>query len=401
MGDLIPVQEKRYTLSVVQSAEEMKAQLAVLQDVCKHYLTNKVDYGLIPGTGAKPVLFKPGAEKLMDVFGLAVDPVIESKTEDWETGLFDYTIKAYIKTRDGKLTLSSALGSCSSFESKYRYVTKKNKITCPSCDSEGTILKSKFPDKKTGDIGWWCKNEACKVNYPSTEPAIVAQIEEMKSQPKEKEQREDMADVKNTILKMAEKRAVVAAVIRACRAAEIFTQDMEDLSEFLPGDYLDVEWKDVTGEGEKAPEGKPPAQTKSTGKKESASAAPAGGSSQQSQGPAPGAGGQTTPKSPAKDAAKNQESPASTGSAPNASGGQTVSAVVSDEEYDSLKKGIWKAAKDNGYSVDGFKAILKNKFKIDADNFQDIRGKLNSSTAGEISFWFGSNKAQQEEGENA
>lgn len=390
MGDVVPISEKRYVLTVTQTASEMKAQLAILQDVCKHHLTNKVDYGLIPGTGNKPALFKPGAEKLCDIFGLAVDPVIESRTEDWETGLFDYVVKAYVKTRDGKLTLSSAMGSCSSWESKYRYVNAKR--TCPACEQEGTIRKSKFPDKKTGDIGWWCSNEACKTNFASDDKSITGQ--ELG-----KKEREDFADIKNTILKMAEKRAVVAAVIRACRAAEIFTQDMEDLSGCLPEEYLDVEWKDISGESKEEPaeSGKPKEPAKSTGKPAPASAKDAGGSSPSNQAPATGAGQQTTPKSPAKSAQKPQESQASAVNAPPASGAPTGNA---DEEFVALKGGIWKAYLASQYAIQVtnaeekqrntaiFKTILVEQFGIDADNAEEFRRALTADKAQQISFYF-------------
>lgn len=389
MSEVTPASDgKQYALRVVQDTHALMEQKAVLQDVVEKYLLPTVDFGLIPGTGNKPALFKAGAEKLMDVYGLAADPVIESKIEDYDKGLFDYTIKAYIKTRDGKLTLSSALGSCSSFESKYRYVSKNR--SCPECESE-TIFKSKYPDKKTGDLGFYCfaAKGGCGANFTSDDKRIT-------EQETGKKERTDMADIKNTVLKMAEKRAVVAAVIRATRSAELFTQDLEDMSDYLPDDYITVEAKEVPVKGEGKP--KDSAPPKSTGKKESASAVPAGGSSQQSQASAPGAEGQTTPKSPAKDAAKNQESQASTASVPGASG----KPAVSDEEFASLKSGIWKAYQASGFSIEvtdditkakntsTFKKILKEKFDLDPDN-ASFRQKLNSSSAGEVSFLFGSN----------
>jgi hypothetical protein len=51
----------------------------------------------------------------------------------------------------------------------------------------------------------------------------------------------DPADVVNTIDKMAQKRALVAAVLIAVNASELFTQDVEDY-----GDVIDGDWQPAT-----------------------------------------------------------------------------------------------------------------------------------------------------------
>lgn len=50
------------------------------------------DYGTTPGT-PKPTLFKPGADKLREVYGLADTYQILDKTIDFNSGLFDYEIQ--------------------------------------------------------------------------------------------------------------------------------------------------------------------------------------------------------------------------------------------------------------------------------------------------------------------
>ncbi len=47
----------------------------------------------------------------------------------------------------------------------------------------------------------------------------------------------DVADLANTILKMADKRALVAATLIATGLSEYFTQDIED---FITGEYTEV-----------------------------------------------------------------------------------------------------------------------------------------------------------------
>jgi hypothetical protein len=375
MSDVASASEKPYALSVVQDTHALVQQKAVLQDVVEKYLVATIDFGLIPGTGNKPALFKAGAEKLMDVYGLAADPVIESKIEDYDRGLFDYTIKAYIKTRDGRLTLSSALGSCSSFESKYRYITRSR--ACPECNAE-TILKSKFPDKKTGDLGFYCyaAKGGCGVNFTSDDKRIT-------EQEVGKKQRDDMADIKNTILKMAEKRAVVAAVIRATRSAELFTQDLEDMSDHLPEDFITVEAKEVKD---------PKQKDSSTTAKPAGNAAP----TQKEQGAKPAA----DEKKPAKPAEKPKESKPLTETAPAASGEsqssskegqQAAPGPVSGEEFKALKGGVWEAAKSVGYDIEGFKAVALKEFDVNCDVPADIRAKLDSSLAGQMVDWFTNN----------
>ena len=43
---------------------------------------------------------------------------------------------------------------------------------------------------------------------------------------------EDLADQYNTVLKMANKRSLVAAVLNSTAASDIFTQDIEDMPQF-------------------------------------------------------------------------------------------------------------------------------------------------------------------------
>src|SRR5690606_22905756 len=65
-----------------------------------------------------------------------------------------------------------------------------------------------------------------------------------------KQVRTNPADVANTILKMAKKRAQVDAVITATAASDIFTQDIEDLPEEVVAEIV----------GQRAPRGSVAAQ---------------------------------------------------------------------------------------------------------------------------------------------
>jgi hypothetical protein len=191
-----------------------------MKDFVGKVLRENVDYGVIPGT-EKPTLQKPGAEKLARFFGLAIDPQPIFVVEDW-TGadhngepFFFYRYKA-IATRNSNL-VAAGIGSCSSWEKKYRY--RNADLVCPACDKPN-IRKSKQGD------GWYCwaKTGGCGATFKNEDKRIA-------DQPRGQINNPDPADIVNTIDKMAQKRAIVAAVLLACNASEYFTQDVEDYIE--------------------------------------------------------------------------------------------------------------------------------------------------------------------------
>jgi hypothetical protein len=114
--------------------------------------------------------------------------------------------------------VATGLGSCSSYESKYRYRDSKRK--CPEC-GQPTIIKGK---EEYGG-GWLCfaKRGGCGAKFPDLDEAITGQQIG-------RTDNEDIADFKNTVIKMAKKRAKVDAVLSATRSSGIFTQDVEDLN---------------------------------------------------------------------------------------------------------------------------------------------------------------------------
>lgn len=169
---------------------------------------NSGDYGKIPGAGNKDVLFKTGAEKLCEIYGLWPEYEIVKDVDNWDMTppLFDYLIKCTLKTHGSNMSVGQGLGSCSSHETKYKYRTSGP--TCPDCGME--LRRSKNADgfycwQKTGGCGWTGEAQG---------GGKVANA--------------DIADVKNTVLKMACKRAYVAATITAIHASDMFTQDLED-----------------------------------------------------------------------------------------------------------------------------------------------------------------------------
>lgn len=213
-----------YMITPVMDLAGLKRRLKEFEEFVTGYLveskegTTDGDYGTIPGT-QKPTLFKPGAEKLCEVYGLAPDPVILKEIEDYERGLFDYTIKCNLTSRRDGSFVGSGLGSCSSYESKYRWRTAQRK--CPSCGQEAIIKGS---EQYGGGWVCWAKKGGCGSKFLDGDKRITDQVGGKVTNP-------DMADVKNTVLKMAKKRALIDVVLSVTRSSGRFAQDLDDMAE--------------------------------------------------------------------------------------------------------------------------------------------------------------------------
>lgn len=174
------------------SSKELTARLAVIQDVLKNVMQRTVDYGVIPGTD-KPTLLKPGAEKICVTFRLSADTPDIDEIPDM-TGGIRYRVRVPIRAADGAI-VAVGIGECSTGEEKYRW---RRPVHPREFDATPEDRKREKWTRK-GDV--W------------------------------KQVRVEPADVANTVLKMAHKRAYVHGVIMATAAGSIFTQDAEDRPE--------------------------------------------------------------------------------------------------------------------------------------------------------------------------
>jgi hypothetical protein len=192
-----------------------------------------VDYGVIPGS-SKPTLLKAGAEKATSFFGL--NPRFEDAevVNDWtgeqHGGEPFFYYRRTCNLWRGETLVASVDGSCNSWEKKYRY--RGGERVCPQC-GKPTIIKGKA---EYGG-GWICfaKKGGCGAKFADDAPEIIKQEVGQVKNP-------DVADLANTILKMADKRALVAATLIATGLSEYFTQDIED--------YIDGSVRDVPPEAE-------------------------------------------------------------------------------------------------------------------------------------------------------
>lgn len=201
------------TLTPVMNLTLAKSRLAEFQQFVKEYMVEGEDYGQIPGT-QKPTLYKPGADKLCELFGLADSYKILNRLVDFESGLFDYEIECSL-TKDGGL-VATGLGCCSSFEGKYRW--RDSKRICPQCGKD-TIAKGK---QEYGG-GWYCNKKAggCGATFKDGDASIEGQITG-------RMENDDLATIKNTVFKIAKKRAKLDATLSATRSGGQFTQDIGD-----------------------------------------------------------------------------------------------------------------------------------------------------------------------------
>lgn len=233
-NDIVVSGDAAQFLPVMSMGVAIQRRSAIVE-FAKQIMVKDTDYGVVPGTGSKPSLLKPGAEKLCSFFGLSPVFVPLETTEDWmgkdHDGeaffLYRYRCELY---RNGNM-VGTGIGSCNSWESKYRY--RKADRVCPQCGKPAII---KGQEQYGG--GWVCfkKKDGCGAKFGDNDPAIV-------NQPTGKVANPDPADIVNTIDKMAQKRALVAATLISVNASEFFTQDIEDMA---ASTYVDATYTTVT-----------------------------------------------------------------------------------------------------------------------------------------------------------
>lgn len=248
-----------WTPSFAVAVDDMVARVEAKHEFFRRVMRDGDHYGIIPGTSrkdkdgketAKPTLLKPGAELLLASMGL------QTEFSDAEPPIRDYigiehggeALIAYRRvcrifkqlgpTEGERMKVAQAEGYCTSREAKYRY--RNDKLKCPEC-GQPTIIKQKDFSGANRDLGWVCwknamKSDGCGEKFDPGDPAIANQVVGKIPNP-------EIADTENTILKMADKRALVAATLIATGCSDIFTQDMEDFGAGEPPAAPPVEQK--------------------------------------------------------------------------------------------------------------------------------------------------------------
>lgn len=179
------------------ATSEVIARTHQIREVMEKVMKENVHFGVIPGT-QKPTMYQPGADVLAVTFRIApkVEQIDDLSTED----SVRYRVRVQgVHQVTGEL-LAEGVGECSSDEEKYRWRR-------PVVDDEW----KETPEDRRREK--WARGQ--------------------KGAYKQKQIRTSPADVANTVLKMAVKRAKIAMILNATAASDVFAQDLEDLSEEL------------------------------------------------------------------------------------------------------------------------------------------------------------------------
>lgn len=206
--------------AMAQTIEDLNTIRAFVASEMKDGL----DFGLIPGTGSKKTLLQPGAQKIFMYFN--VYPRISVQTIDLDGGHVEYIVTVELLSRTTQACVGAGVGSCSTMESRYRW--RKAARVCPACGA-ASIIKGK---EEYGG-GWLChkKQDGCGQKFRDGDLSI-------ESQPVGRVENADIFDTRNTVLKMAKKRATVDAAHGLGCMSELFTQDLEDFAPVAPqGDH--------------------------------------------------------------------------------------------------------------------------------------------------------------------
>lgn len=243
-------------LMTVSDAVQRKTQI---NQFIGQVLVEETDYGKIPGTGNQPkkTLLKPGAEKLCSIFGLAPRYVKEIVVEDW-TGenhggepLFSYEYRCQLYR--GERFMGESIGSANTWETKHRYRWVAEDVAklrtdfdlLPKRGGAKTLAEPAFAVEKKetgGQYGkpaeYWqqweeaIREKRAKLVVGKTKAGKPMDKWEMTiNQTLYRVPNPDVADCINTCQKMAQKRALVAAVLVVTNCSDAFTQDLDD---FVP-----------------------------------------------------------------------------------------------------------------------------------------------------------------------
>lgn len=185
----------------------IKENAELLHSLMKEIMKDGEHFGVIPGTN-KPSLYKSGAEKLCFTFRLA--PTFSFQMRSLENGHREYEVVCTLTAIESGLVLGSGVGLCTTMESKYRYRDEKEVVYIGELPADYSAKKDDY--RKQGKIAQ--KDDSGAWGFYSVK--------------RTKKENPDIADVYNTVLKMAKKRAFVDAVLQATAASDIFTQDVED-----------------------------------------------------------------------------------------------------------------------------------------------------------------------------
>lgn len=183
---------------------DVRSHVNLIQEVMKGVMKKDTHFGIIPGCD-KPSLYKAGSEVLFTTFRIAVEPEVD----DLSTGdAIRYRVRAVGRHQTSGIVVGIGIGECSTDEEKYRWRRAAS-------DKEFDATPENRRRIKYGS--YWDKGSRKRVETET------------------KQVRTEPADLANTVLKMAKKRAQIDLCLTSLSASDIFTQDVEDMPDELRG----------------------------------------------------------------------------------------------------------------------------------------------------------------------
>lgn len=210
-GEIVALQTQQWKGATVRGLEARKEREAIVEQI----LRQGHDFGTIPGCGDKPALLKPGAEKIADALGLYPDYEELDKIQDFTNKIWFYRYRCRLRQRGSDSVMSTGIGSCNSEAAKYKF--RDGQRLCPEC-GKATIIKGKA-EYGGGFLCFW-KKGGCGEKFRDDDKRITEQETGQIENP-------DIASLVNTVDKMAQKSAFVAACLNL-GFSEQFTQDIDD-----------------------------------------------------------------------------------------------------------------------------------------------------------------------------
>lgn len=192
MSNEVTIQDLPATINLDRemTVKELVGQSLKIHQILEGVMVEDIHYGRIPGT-EKPTLYQAGAEKICTTFRLAPKYDVEDLS-DPNHNLYRYRAKCSLYSiRDG-IFVGSAMGEASTAEEKYQWEAAVSQKHWESTDADRRRIKF----KKDG--------------------SEILQVQR------------NCADLANTVLKIACKRAFVSATKGATAASDLLDVDLDE-----------------------------------------------------------------------------------------------------------------------------------------------------------------------------
>jgi hypothetical protein len=220
MNEMVVVPEVAQSRAL--TAADVRQHVNLIQQVMQGIMKEGTHFGTIPGC-KQPSLYKAGSEVLLTTFRISVEPLVEDLSSGDD---IRYRVKCKGVHQSTGIIVGFGVGECSTNEDKYKW----RKAVCTE-EYEATPETRRRIKWANG------RNGVYTITQVRTEPA----------------------DLANTVLKMAKKRAQIDLTLTSTGASDIFTQDIEDLPDELRQGEDGETGKQTAGTaaGERATSGKP------------------------------------------------------------------------------------------------------------------------------------------------